>query len=465
MDFLETSIVEIADRVRSGGLAAARVVGHSLERIEALNPALNAFVAIDADAAEQAASRIDAQVAAGHDPGPLAGIPIGVKDLEDASGFVTTHGSPLHSDDPVRETDSILVDRLKEAGAIVIGKTNTPEFGHTGTTDNDVFGATANPWDITKSSGGSSGGSAAAIASGMVPLATGSDGGGSIRLPAALCGFTGLKCQQGRIAYFQDGTEPAMLLGTPGPMARTAADTAFAFDVVRGPHWADPFSLPADDRSWFDAAQGAAVPDRVVWAPTMGFADVDPGIAARCQEAVDALAESGTEVIIDDTLFDEQPSHGWSINWFAYMHARLGRHRGTPNWDKISPVLQDMVERGAEINGDDAVEGLSRMFARNHDVGSLMDRHNAAFLLTPTIAQFPPTLEEIRSEGRPSFWVQFTFGINMTRHPAGSVCIGMADGLPVGLQVIGRHFDEPGVLATMSAIERQVGSIGRPHVS
>lgn len=227
MDFLETSVVDLAARVRSGELTAVTLVEHALDRIDALNPAINAFVAVDADAALQAAEQVDQAVRDGKDPGALAGIPIGVKDLEDAIGFVTTFGSPLHADDAPAETDSLLVARLKAAGAIVIGKTNTPEFGHKGTTDNPLFGATANPWNLECTPGGSSGGSAAAIASGMVPLATGSDGGGSIRIPSALCGLTGLKCQQGRVPYHQDGQSPSMLLSVGGPMARTARDTAW----------------------------------------------------------------------------------------------------------------------------------------------------------------------------------------------------------------------------------------------
>ena len=454
MDFLETSIVELAAGVRSGEFSASSLVEHSLERIESLDPALNAFVAVDAGAAQEAAAAVDAGVANGEDPGPLAGIPIGVKDLEDAAGFVTTFGSALHADDSPANTDSLLVARVKDAGAIVIGKTNTPEFGHTATTDNPVFGATANPLDLTQTPGGSSGGSAAAIASGMVPLATGSDGGGSIRIPSALCGLTGLKCQQGRIPYRQDGSAPAMLLATGGPMARTAADTAWALDAVRGPHWADPFSLPPDERSWYEATQRAESPTRVVWSPTMGFAEVDPGIASACQAAVEKLESAGTEVVVDDTVFDKLPMPGFWIHWLTYMHARLAAYMGTPDEEKVTPHLRDIVAEGAAVTGAESADALARMFARNHDVGSVLERHDAQFLLTPTIAQMPPTLEEIERDRGPADWVQLTFALNMTRHPAGSVPVGATNGLPVGLQVIGRHFDEPGVLATMAKIEQ-----------
>lgn len=459
MDFRQESVVALAAGVRSGELSAAELVDHSLARIEELNPTINAFVAVDGDAARTAAEQVDAQVTAGEDPGPLAGIPVGVKDLEDAQGFVTTHGSLLHADDPPAQSDSILVARLKAAGAIVIGKTNTPEFGHTATTDNPLFGATANPWDLAHTPGGSSGGSAAAIASGMVPLATGSDGGGSIRIPSALCGLTGLKCQQGRIPYRQDGSAPALLLATGGPMARTAADTAWALDAVRGPHWADPFSLPPDDRSWYDATLRSGPPKRVVWSPTMGFADVDPGIASECQGTIEQLEAAGTEVIVDDTVFDDLPMPGFWVHWLTYMHAVLSGYVGTPDEEKITPHLRDIVAEGSAVTGAETADALARMFARNHDVGSLLVRHDAQFLMTPTIAQMPPTLVEIERDRGPANWVQLTFALNMTRHPAGSVSVGMSNGLPVGLQVIGRHFDEPGVLATIAHIETLAGFV------
>ena len=454
IDFLQTSVVELAEQVRAGEVRASTLVEHALGRIEERNLEVNAFVAIDAEAALAAATEIDRQVAAGKDPGPLAGIPIGVKDLEPAAGFVTTFGSALHVDDPPAEIDSLLVTRLKAAGAIVIGKTNTPEFGHTATTQNLVFGATANPLNLDHTPGGSSGGSAAAIASGMVPLATGSDGGGSIRIPSALCGLTGLKCQQGRIPYRQDGSSPAMLLATGGPMARTAADTAWALDAARGPHWADPFSLPPDERSWYEAAKGGEAPSRVVWSPTMGFAEVDPEIASACRAAVDQLAAAGTEVIVDDTVFSELPMPGFWIHWLTYMRARLEEYVDTPDLARVTPHLQDIVAEAAQVTGVESVGALTRMFARNHDVGSVLERHDAQFLLTPTIAQMPPTLEEIERDRGPADWVQFTFALNMTRHPAGSVPVTTSGDLPVGLQVIGRHFDEPGVLAAMSFIEQ-----------
>jgi aspartyl-tRNA(Asn)/glutamyl-tRNA(Gln) amidotransferase subunit A len=194
MDFLDDSVEAIAARVRAGEQSAREVTEHAIGRIEALNPVLNAFVAWDGERALAQADAVDAAVAAGRDPGPLAGVPVGVKDLEAVEGFVTSFGSAMHAQDPAAAADSVHVARLRAAGAVIMGKTNTPEYGHKGATDNVPFGQTLNPWSPDHSPGGSSGGTASAVASGMVPLGTGSDGGGSIRIPASLCGLTGRGC-------------------------------------------------------------------------------------------------------------------------------------------------------------------------------------------------------------------------------------------------------------------------------
>src|SRR4051794_30521732 len=230
MDFRRDTVADLATSVRTGRQRARDLVQHSLERIDADNPEINAFVLVDADGALAAADEIDRQVAEGDDPGPLAGIPLGVKDLEDAAGFPTSHGSAAYmqahdNGRPSRaKSDSVLVARLRAAGAIVMGKTNTPEMGWKGQTDNAVFGTTRNPWDPTRTPGGSSGGSAAAIAAGMVPLATGSDGGGSIRIPSALCGLSGFKPSLGRIPAGGPVPPDWRVLSNPGPMGGGATD-------------------------------------------------------------------------------------------------------------------------------------------------------------------------------------------------------------------------------------------------
>src|SRR5664280_2567108 len=215
MDFRRESVVGLAEQVRSGQLSAGELVGHALSRIAEDNPRVNAFVAVDEERARAEAAAVDATVAAGKDPGPLAGIPIGVKDLEDAAGYITTHGSLAFADAPRATADSSLVARLVSAGCVVVGKTNTPELGWKPDTDNPVFGPTLNPWNLDHTPGGSSGGSAAAIAAGMVPLATGSDGGGSIRIPSSWSGR--IPPTSGPFpARRRRGRPPSMARGRPG---------------------------------------------------------------------------------------------------------------------------------------------------------------------------------------------------------------------------------------------------------
>ena len=248
MDFRRENLESLAADVRAAKISARELVTHALERVDALNPSVNAFVALDEDGALEAAGRIDEAVAAGEDPGPLAGIPIGVKDLEDAAGFVTSHGSAVFAGGPAAVVDSPLVARMKAAGCVVIGKTNTPELGWKADTDNTTFGATCNPWNLDHSPGGSSGGSAAAVAAGMVPLATGSDGGGSIRIPSSCCALSGVKPSLGRVP--SGGAEPPDWhhLSTKGPLARRIADVVAVLDVVVGPDPTDLQSLPRPRR-------------------------------------------------------------------------------------------------------------------------------------------------------------------------------------------------------------------------
>ncbi len=275
VDFRTETVVGLAQRVREGHLRASELVDHSLAQIEAHNPTINAFVAVDAERARAAAAALDERIDSGGDPGPLAGIPIGVKDLEDAAGFVTTHGSKAFADDPPKSTDSALVARLVAAGCVVVGKTNTPELGWKADTDNSVFGPTANPWNLDHTPGGSSGGSAAALAAGMVPLATGSDGGGSIRIPSSCCGLSGVKPSLGRVPSGGDAPPDWQHLSTKGPMARRLSDVVAALDIVVGPDPSDLRSLPRPEASWLAVLEDPKPPRKVAWSPTLGYAEID----------------------------------------------------------------------------------------------------------------------------------------------------------------------------------------------
>ena len=452
MDFRRESIRELAESVRAGKISARELVDVALARIEEVDERINAFVAVDADAARAAAEHLDLCVAAGDDVGELAGIPLAVKDTEDAIGYPTTVGSVAWADAPPATSDSLLVERLKEAGAIVVGKTNTPELAFKAETDNALFGATRNPWNLDHTPGGSSGGSAAAIAAGMVPLATASDGGGSIRIPAAVCGLPGFKTSLGRVPAGGAKAPSWHHLSAKGVLARTTPDTALAYDAVIGPDPTDLRSLPMPEPSWIGATDDPHLPMRVAWSPTLGYADVDPDVAAVCADAVARLAGTGTEVVKVDTVFAENPGLAWYTLTAGYNLRTIGHLRGTELWEKVDPGLRAQVEFGEKLTALDAVKAEDACHELNLRLVELF--HDVRLLITPTVAGPIPRIGE---SAEPT-WVGFTYPFNMTRSPAGTVCAGFTDaGLPVGLQLVGPQHGDLVVLRAMAAIEASFG--------
>jgi len=461
MDFRRLGLGELAGQVRRGETSAREVVGHALERIEALNPSVRAFVAVDPEGALAAAAAVDDAVAAGRDPGPLAGIPIGVKDLEDAAGFVTSHGSVVYADGPPADADSPLVARLKATGAVVVGKTNTPELGWKGDTDNVAFGPTANPWHLEHSPGGSSGGSAAAIAAGMVPLATGSDGGGSIRIPSSCCGLSGIKPSLGRVP--SGGPEPPDWhhLSTRGPMARRVADIVHVLDLVVGPDPTDLRSLPRPEASWPATGLDARLPAKVGWSPTLGYAPVDEEVRSLCEAAVRRLEGLGVEVVEIETVFEQDPVDHWLTMALAYNTRTLAPHRGTEVWDRVDPLLAAQVDWAAEhLTAVDLVKAEDACHHLNLRLVELF--HDVRILLTPTCAGPPPPRAMapmgLVNGHEDANWVRFTYPFNMTRSPAATVCVGRTGaGLPVGLQLVGPQHGDLVVIRSAAALEEAVG--------
>ena len=460
MDFRTESVVDLAAQVRSGSRSASELVDQALAAIAAHNSTVNAFVAVDEARARAGAEAVDAKVAAGEDPGPLAGIPLGVKDLEDAAGYVTTHGSVAYADRPPATQDSALVARLVAAGCVVVGKTNTPELGWKPDTENPLFGATRNPWNLEHTAGGSSGGSAAAIASGMVPLATGSDGGGSLRIPSSACGLSGMKPSLGRVP--SGGAHPPdwQNLSTKGPMARRLSDLVTALEVVVGPDPTDLRSLPRPEASWLAALQDPHPPARVAWSPTLGYAEIDDEVRTMCQRAIDVLADLGSDVVQVDTVFDEDPVDSWLTLSGVY---NLRTHHdliGTEAWGQVDPVLRMVIEGAASTGPLDVVRAEDACHTLNLRLVDLF--HDVRLLVTPTMAAVPPP----RSLGGAGMingaqeynWVKMTYAFNMTRSPAATVCVGLSNaGVPVGLQLVGPQHADLVVLRTAQALEVALG--------
>jgi Asp-tRNA(Asn)/Glu-tRNA(Gln) amidotransferase A subunit family amidase len=455
VDFRRITVAEIAQQVATRALSAREVVRAALERIERYDDQIGAFVAVDGEAALAEASSIDARIAGGDDVGALAGVPLAVKDLEDAAGFVTSRGSVAYAEGPPADSDSPLVERLRAAGCVVVGKTNTPEFGWKADTVNEVFGATYNPWSLERSAGGSSGGSAAALAAGLVPLATGSDGGGSIRIPASATGLTGFKPSLGRVPM--GGREPPgwPMLSTRGVMSRHIRDAALALDSVVGPEPTDLVSLPLPDGSWSRSLATLNPPRKVAWAPTLGYGRVDSEVLAVCESAVARLQELGTEVVTVDRLI-EDPVQDWLALVGAASLRSLDKFQGDDAvWSRIDPGLVALLEWArTSVGPARVIEAIDACHTLNLALVDLF--HGVSLLLSPTVAgQLPRVGEPGTIDGDPDVnWVAYTYPFNMTRSPAGSVCAGFtADGMPVGLQVVGPQHGDVVVLRALALLE------------
>lgn len=457
IDFRSSDVSSLARRVRVGEIRASDLVRHSLERIAALDGTLNAFVAVDGDSALDQADRIDAFVAAERDPGPLAGIPLAVKDLEDAAGFITTNGSLALSSQQPAASDSLLVARLRAAGAIVIGKTNTPEIGWKGVTDNRRFGPTRNPWSPDRTPGGSSGGSAAAVASGMVPLATGSDGGGSIRIPAAWCGLTGFKPSLGRIPGVPASSGGWRELSSKGVLGNKMSDILEALIPAFGPDEHDFTSIPAM-RDW-SLARVPELPRRIGWMPALIGASADRTILQVCQSAVEAIAQSGADIQEVRTVFSTDTAPAWHTLVASYNFNTVAHLRGTNKWHLLDPDLAVTVEPATAFTALDLLRAEDSCIQFGNDLADAFDDFD--LLLTPTCATSPPLIGVPVLAGKLLDLTPypFTHPFNMTRSPAATVHAGVDQaGMPVGLQIVGKRADDVTVIRAAAAMETILGA-------
>ncbi len=433
---------ELAALVRARELSPVALMERSLARIEALNPGLNAFVEVDPGGALREARALEQRLDAGEEAGPFAGLPLGVKDLENASGFVTTRGSRLYRDNRV-DFDDALVARLKAAGAIVVGKTNTPEFGHIPFTDNELFGATRNPWNPERTPGGSSGGSSAALASGMVPLATASDGGGSIRIPACYTGLYGLKPSHGRTPIAPRAMPSWLSISCYGPLTRCVRDAAVYLDVVAGPHAEDPESLPAPDVSYAETLEEPPPKLRIAFNETLGVTRVQRDVLREVRAAVEAFAAMGHEVEENRDAIPEMG--GWWARVSAFQSLGQEWDNYSTRHDEFTARYVRQLDRALEVGPSDFQEFLRRRGELVAWTARLFERYD--LLLTPTLPTeaFGPAGPIPREvEGEQVNGIAFTYPFNFTGHPAASAPAGLTDaGLPCGLQIVGpRHRDD-----------------------
>jgi aspartyl-tRNA(Asn)/glutamyl-tRNA(Gln) amidotransferase subunit A len=454
---IETDALTLARQIRTKSLSPVEVVDVVLRRIEALQPTVNAFITVTADEAREAARRAEAALMTGSDLGPLHGVPFSVKDLLFTKGIRSTMGSLIFADQVPAE-DAVPVRRLREAGAILIGKTTTPEFGHKPLTDSPLFGATRNPWDLSRTAGGSSGGAAAAVATGQGPLALGTDGGGSIRIPAACCGIVGLKPTLGRVPHVHQ----ADLFSTTsyiGPMARSVSEVAACFDVIVGFDRGDPYSRPEP----LDEPRDVEVAGlRLGWLPRVGNRLVDQEVLAACEAAVRHLESRGArvEIVEEDFAVFEQ---AFLVFFEGGLAARIGPHMATFA-DKVAPSLRESIERGARWSAVDWANALGQRTAVFRRAQALFQRFD--FLVSPTLARPALALDHdpfepisIGGETAGSIrgaWYPYTWPFNLSGHPAVSLpCGWSSDGLPTGLQIVGPWHADRRVLALAERLERE----------
>jgi amidase len=453
----QLSATELAARLRAGELTATEVLGSFLERIAEVNPRINAIVSLDEESARAQAASLDRLgPQEGH---VLHGLPIAIKDLEDTAGLRTTYGSPLYADH-YPAADSLMVSRLRAAGANIIGKTNTPEWGAGSQTFNPVFGATRNPWDLARTPGGSSGGAAAAVASGMLPFADGSDFGGSIRNPASLCGLVGLRPSPGRVP--DPSGDPYNPLPVLGPIARTAADAALLLSAIAGPDPRVPMSgawppLMGGDPGQTPGPAGV----KVAWCPDLGDLPVAPEVTATLAHGRAALQRIGCDVQdVAVTLpgADEAFEVLRGVGFAARFGPLLRRHR-----DQLKDTIVQNAEYGLALTGGQVGEAIDARVATAQRMRRLLEDHDVVALTSVQVAAFDVETEwptEIDGHPMGSYleWMRSCSRITVTGHPSISVPAGMtAGGLPVGMQLVGPEGDEPGLLRLAAALDRVTG--------
>lgn len=465
--------IDIAEGVRARRFSAAEIVDAAFAAIAAVDPEIHAFCTLAEDQARAAAAHVDAEVAAGRDPGPLAGVPVAIKDLVMTAGIRTTFGSRLYAD-YIPDADDIVVERLKTAGAIVVGKSNAAEFGMGAHGKNLVFDITRNPWDLARTPGGSSAGSGAAVAAGLVPIAIGSDGGGSIRIPASFCGLFGMKASMGRVPLWP-GCRDATLPGASGwesiehvgPITRTAADAALMLSVIAGPDPRDRWSIPTIDVDWV-AAAARPWPRKLkalYWRQWPGL-PIDPGVVA----AVDAAIETYAKALDIEIVAAEPPDFPIRAAFDVLVPLendltglrRLVAETGA----EVTPALRSFLATSLPIEA--ATDAITIRKAWADAMAKVMA--GTDLILSPTLASLPfpaDATQPAEIAGQPTGpedWCPFTYPFNLTGQPAASVPCGLADGLPVGIQIVGPHLGDALVLTVAAHFEALTPIDARPPV-
>src|SRR5215813_832827 len=458
-DLCFATAVELARRIRAREVSVTEVIQAHLAQIDRVNPKVNAIVTLTAERALDDAKAKDAALARGAATGPLFGLPIGHKDLVPTKGIRTTFGSPIYRDN-VPSEDGLIIERLRAAGAVTLGKTNTPEFGAGSQTFNEVFGRTLNPYDPSKTCGGSSGGAAVALACGMVPIADGSDTGGSLRNPAAFCNVVGLRTSPGRVPVWPRELAWSAL-SVQGPMARTVADTALLLSAIAGPDPRSPIAIAEPGDRFRQSLQRDFRDVRVAWSRDLGGLPIDRRVTTTLEPQRKVLESLGCAVDDAEPDLHDAREIFQALRAFAFA-TRYGPMLAEHRHQMKETVIWN-TEQGLKLTARELAEAEVSRTALYHRVREFMDRYEFLALPATQVPPFDvgqPYVTEIAGVLLPTYidWMRACSDITVTGLPAISVPGGFtSDGLPVGLQIFGRHQDDWGVLQLAHAFEQATG--------
>jgi len=443
--------LELRRLIRSREVSPVDIIEDVLEMAQASQPVLNAFVTLTPELAREAARKAEQAIAANEDSGLLTGLPLSIKDLTAVKGVRFTSGSRTLADF-IAPVDSPASERVKAHGAAIIGKTTTTEFGCKGSSNSPLTGETRNPWNLAKTTGGSSAGAAASVAAGITPFALGTDGGGSIRIPSSLCGLFGIKAHFGRVPVFPVAATPT--LAHVGPIARCVRDAALLLTAISGFDARDPASVAAEVPDYLAACERLAKGLRIAWSHTLGYARPSPEVARIAGEAAHVFEGLGCRVEQVDKVFDD-PIDLWMAEFYAGVGTRLKKTL-TEQRDIIDPAVADVLDRALDQTID---EYYARVFARyefREQVRRFFERYD--LLLTPTTPviafdlghDVPPELDGANIVS----WVAYTYPFNLCGHPAASIPCGFTrSGLPVGLHVVAKALREVDIFSAAAAFE------------
>ncbi len=451
-DSAYASALDLTQAIAAKKVSPVEITRQSLERMEALEPTLNNFVTRMPEQALDAAKRAEEAVMRGDDLGRLHGLPISVKDLIPVAGVNFTFGSRLFADS-VAPIEGPVVDRIKAAGACIIGKTTTSEFGCKAVGDSPLTGATRNPWNTAKTPGGSSCGAASSVAAGVTPFALGTDGGGSIRIPASLSGLFGIKAQFARVPVYPNTAVPT--LSHIGPLARRVRDAALLLTVLSGHDRRDPFAVAEPVPDYLGACESPVKGLRIAWSPTLGFAKPTAEVLAVTEAAVKVFETLGCSVDLVETVMEDDPVDMWMAEFYAGVGTKL-RGALEKSRDQLDPAVARMLDRALDQSLEAYYVEVFKRYDFREKIRSFFEEYD--LLLTPTL---PVPAFDVNLDVPPEFtdrnivsWVYYTYAFNLTGQPAASVPAGFtSDGLPVGLQFVARINREIDIFRAAAAFE------------